>query len=207
MKVKATKIIDIDKLFKVELNKKNPIISCVSAMLGIAAGVILQALSPTVGSGTDKLFLSFYSLNSDRSIPEIFASSFVYNMFIIMLLMFLGFSAVGFALVYILPFFKGLGVGAVCSYIYSAYLFKGVAYCALFVFPVAVLQFLAIILACNESAQMSADILDLIRKNSSAEAKIRSDLYVLRYIIITAAVAVSSLIYAVCVMLFFKVSS
>lgn len=206
MRVKASKTVDLNKFFNVEFNKKYPIISCASAMLGIIGGVILQSIDKTVGDGTGGLFNEFYTLNSSRSVPEIFLSSFLSNMLIIVFLMFLGFSSVGFAAVYAAPVFKGLGVGSACSYIYSAYLFKGVAYCALVIFPVAAVQFFAVILACNESTQMSRDILRLIRKNGAAETKIRTDLYLLRYAVITAMTAVSSLIYSVGAVLFFKLA-
>lgn len=206
MKFRTTKTIDLDKFFNVEFNKKYPIISCASAMLGIIGGVILQSVEKTVGDGSAGIFNEFYMQNATRSVPGIFLSSFAENMLIIAFLMFLGFSSVGFAAVYIAPIFKGLGVGAVCSYIYSSYLFKGVAYCALAVFPAAALQFVAIILACNESAQMSRDILRLIRKNGAAETKIRTDLYLLRYAVITSVTALSSILYSVGVGLFFKLA-
>lgn len=204
MKVKATKVIDLDKFFNVEFNKKYPIISSACAILGIVAGVILQAINNSLESNIEEIFTEFYSINSSRSVPEIFLSSFAENIVLIAILMFFGFSCVGFAFVYVMPLFKGLGIGAVCSYIYSAYLFKGVAYCSLFVFPVAVIQLFAIVLACNESVQMSQDILQLIRKNGNTETRIRTDLYVLRYAVITFMIAFSSIIYSIGVLIFFR---
>lgn len=204
MKIKNTKIIDIDKLFNVEFNKKYPVASCVAAIFGIASGVVLQSVSESVKNETTDAFLNFYNQNALKSFGEVFLSSFAVNMITIIFLMFLGFSSVGFAFVYAAPVFKGLGIGSVCSYIYSSYLFKGVAYCALVVFPASLIALIAIMLACNESIQMSQDILKLIRKNGDTQVKVRTDLYALRYAVITVTTALSSLIYAVGVVLFFR---
>lgn len=205
MRIKEMKIIDIDKIFNAEFNKKFPVLSCTAAVFGIIFGVVLQAVGENVGNETADIFSRFYTLNAARSVPGIFLSSFAVNMLIIAFLMFLGFSSVGFIFVYVAPLFKGLGIGSVCSYIYSAYLLKGVTYCALLIFPASVLSLLAIILACNESIQMSQDILRLIKNSGNAETKIRTDLYALRFAVFTVATALSSLIYAVGTVLFFRI--
>ena len=69
MKFRTTKTIDLDKFFNVEFNKKYPIISCASAMLGIIGGVILQYVDKTVGDGSAGIFNEFYTQNATRSVP------------------------------------------------------------------------------------------------------------------------------------------
>lgn len=204
MKTINLKAIAINKFFNVEFNKKYPITFYITASVGIAVGVIFQALNDDVKIGTAEAFESFYMGNSQRSAIEIFASSFSVNMLFAAFLLFLGFCAIGFAFVYIVPFFSGLGIGAVCGYIYSSYLLKGVLYCALLVFPTALIGLFALILACNESAQMSLDILRLIRKNGDTDERIRADLFLLRYAVIVIILAFASLVYSVGVLVFFR---
>lgn len=204
MEIKKTKSINLNQFFNVKFNKRYPIISCMFAIAGIIVGVIIQAVNEYAKSGTISIFTQFYSQNSNHGFFEIFFSGFIYNMLIIVFLMFLGFSAVGFAFVYIAPFFKGMGIGALCGYIYSAYLFKGVLYCCVLIFPTAVIEFATIILACNESVQMSHDILKTIQKNGDAEFEIRTDLFALRYAIIAFATAVASILYSIGSIVFFR---
>lgn len=204
MKPENVKQIRLDKFFNVKFNKKYPIIFYTITSVGIAVGVIFQALNDSVKSGTAEAFSLFYSENPQKSFFGIFASSFSVNALIAAILLFLGFCAVGFAFVYAVPFFSGLGIGAVCGYIYSSYLLKGVMYCAVLIFPTYLIEAFALILACNESVQMSLDILRLIRKNGDSEERIRTDLFLLRYAVIMLISAISSLLYSIGVLLFFR---
>ncbi len=204
MKVKATKVIDISKFFNVEFNKKYPIVTSVFAAIGIICGVVLTVINETAEIGAAEIFTKFCTVNQSLGVPEMVISSFLQNIIIILFLMFLGFSSVGYLFVYLAPFFKGLGLGAMCGYIYSSYLLKGVAYCCFLIFPAAVLQLFALMLACNESIQMSKDIQNIIRKNGNTETKIRTDLYVLRYAVITFAVLLAAVLYSIGVVLFFR---
>lgn len=199
-----TKFFSFDKFFNINFNRRYPIVSCGFAFAGIVVGTFLYALKDSVQLGAQNAFSDFCTENSIKSTFEIFVSSFTYNALILAFLCFLGFSAVGFAVVYAAPFFKGLGVGAVCGYIYSAYLLKGVLYSAILVFPSSVIGFLGIILACNESAQMSRDILGKIRKNGDTEEKIRTDLFFLRYAVIVLIILLSSLLFSLGTNLFFR---
>ncbi len=204
MEIKRTKTFDITKLFNINFKKKYPILSSAFIAVGITVGVILQSVQDSTQSEIETLFKKFFTENSDRSFFEIFLSDFALNTLITVILVFLGFSAIGAYFVYAVPFFKGLGVGAVCGYIYSAYLLKGVIYCTLLIFPSAIVGFIAIILACNESIQMSHDILLMIKSNGDTEVKVQTKQFALRYAVISATVALSSLMYSIGCGIFFR---
>ena len=121
--------------------------------------------------------------------------------------MFMGLCAVGFPFLYTVPFVKGLGIGAMLGYIYSFHGIKGVLYSALTVFPAAAIEFFAINLACNESYQMSLDILSLIKNKKRDNAEPDMKLYIIRYLIIFAVLIISSIVYSVSSKLFFKIIS
>ncbi len=200
----------IIKLNKNVLNlseaNRRPLIFLISTVLGIGSGVLVQTLSSlSVDSQINGLFENFANVNSTGGFFEIFLGNALYNLAYILIPLFLGLGCVGFAFLYAVPFVKGLGVGSVCAYIYSAYLIKGIGYCALIVFPASSLQFLALILACNESSLMSRDILSVITNGKSDEKNIKMNMYALRYAVIAGFSLLGSLLFTLGNLLFFKI--
>ncbi len=204
MKLKATKIISLNKnIINNDISKKNPVIFCGISILGIITGVVLQSINTVIISGSTQKFNDFIQINAQKNFRELFVGNLSYNMVYIIVPMFLGLSAAGFFLVYAVPFFKGLGIGAVCALIYSSYAIKGILYCLIIVFPVALIQFAAIILSCSESYQMSVDLFSLIRKEETAE-EIKIHFFFLRYLIILLIITTASLLYGICNQVFFR---
>ena len=141
-------------------------------------------------------FDDFFGTLSSVSFLRLAVNSGAYNMIFIFISMLLGLCAAGSIFLYALPFVKGLGIGCVCSFIYSEYALKGVLYCSLIVFLPALVQLISILLACSESRLMSGDILRLIDKKETENEEISVKFYILRYLIIILFIAFSGIIYS-----------
>lgn len=205
MKIRATKIIDLNNgLLKNSYNKINPVVFTVISVIGITAGVCIQSLNATLNQDFFGKFNEFLSVNATKTFAELFAGNIIYNLIFLLFPFFLGMSAFGFAFIYLIPLIKGLGIGSACGLIYSSYGLTGIGYCLLIIFPVALIQFITIILSCSESCQMSSDIFSALRKENIAE-EIRMKMFFLRYAIIAVITLISSIVYAVCNLLFFKI--
>ena len=124
------------------------------------AGMAYGAL--VVGFGEEKMLdsLSFMTKGymagrAEQSIAVTFFHSFCSSGGFVLALFLLGFSAVSMPLVVLLPFFKGLGLGASMGYLYLTYRWSGIAFSAVLILPTAVFSAFAVILASRESFKLS----------------------------------------------------
>lgn len=191
-----------ENIFSSENNKKYPIMFTVWAMIGIVSGVVCETIFSDVYTTISVNYVDYLSNLGLSNTLTIMLNCTAYNAVFILMAMFLGMSVSGTIIIYMIPFVKGLGIGCVCSYIYSAYAIKGVLYCSLIVFPAALIQLIAIILACSESRQMCGDITNLVSKKEKENVKIEIDFYILRYMIIAGLILISALIYSLMTRLF-----
>lgn len=207
MKIKSTGIIDFNNsIFKETYNKRYHVLLLLMMIGGIVGGVILQTVNFSVNQEISQKFNEFVTINQDKSFFELFFADFLYNLIFLLLPLFLGVSAIGYVLIYFVPFVKGLGIGTVCALIYSLYGLRGIGYCAIIIYPIALIQLFVIVLSCNEAYLMSSEIFSVLIKRNTAE-EIRISLFFLRYLIILIILSFSSVIYAVCNMVFFKIMS
>lgn len=208
MKIKTMKVINLKPNFlKENLDSKMPLTFCCASVLGIISGVVMQILSETLYNNCSSIYGSFLEINSSGSLFEILAGNFISNIVYVVFPMFFSLCAAGFAIMYIFPFIKGLGVGAICAYIYATYGISGIGYCFSIIFPTTLIQFFGIILSCNEGYHMASDILSVIRKENTAEEGIKINLFFLRYLIIIIIMFLGSLVYALCNRLYFNYSA
>lgn len=101
-----------------------------------------------------------------------------------------GLSVIGFPIVATIPFFQGMGIGMISTYIYATYGLHGIGYCALVFFPGKVLQCAALVFFCKEGMTMSYGLFNVSR-GTSKNFDIRKEmkLYIARitvFYIITA---------------------
>ena len=209
MKFKATGLLNLDKskILNESMNKKNPVIFTLCAVVGIVFGVVLQTIDETVHMSASQVFTAYSSNLPSIGFMQIFLGYLLYNCLFIIAALFMGLCAIGFPFLYAVPFVKGLGIGSVLGYIYAFHGIKGVLYSALTVFPAAAIEFFAINLACNESYQMSLDILNVIKNRKRDNAEPDMKLYIIRYLIIFAVLTISSVVYSICSKLFFNIIS
>lgn len=204
MKIKVTGLINKDKFnaFSLNSNRKNPIIFTLAAIVGISVGVVCETIYFDVYSTIIVNYVGYFNQNSCLSFIKSALTYTAYNSIFIMFSMILGVCAVGRNFLSIIPFVKGLGIGAACACMYSAYAFKGVIYSALIIFLPALLELIAIILACSESFLMSKEILLLITQKENENTVPDMRLYVLRYAVIMLITVFSGIMYALMMRIF-----
>lgn len=204
MKIKATGLLNRNsvKIFSIIGSNKNVIALTMFSIIGICIGVLCETINSDVYSTISVLYDDYLLNINNISFLKIFLKCSAYNSIFIMLSMIFGMCAVGNVFLYVVPFIKGLGIGAACAYIYSTYAIKGVLYSAVIIFPAALIQLISIILSCSESVHMSKEILSLIEHKENENAEPDTRLYILRYLVIFGFIFLSGLIYSGCVMIF-----
>ena len=131
-----------------------------------------------------------------------FSDSFITNSALYFLNLFLGFSVIGFPFIMIIPFLKGLGLGAISGFLYSAYKLSGFGYCMLFIYPCNILCVYALIQACNNSAEYSRNAYLKALKSKGQYEKNETRVYLLRQLVFLGLCCISALIDAVSFKLF-----
>lgn len=204
MKIKATGLLNkkTEKVFGDIKSGKTAIVMTAFSILGICIGVLCETINNDVYSTVNGYYDDYLLKISEVSFFRLFLKCSAYNSILIIAAMLLGMCAVGNVLLYVIPFIKGLGIGTVCAYIYSAYAIKGVLYSAVIIFPAALIQLISIILSCCESSFMSKEILSLIEHKENENAEPNTRLYILRYCVIFGFIIFSGIVYASCVLLF-----
>ncbi len=96
---------------------------------------------------------------------------------------FLGFSLIGFPLLFWVPFLKGLGIGVFSGYMYSCYKLSGLGYCALMVYPGAVISVFSLILACCDSSVYSKNAFEKSIRGKGQFEKDETKIYLIRQFI------------------------
>ena len=149
----------------------------ISAQLG---GYVSDALAYCIKSGFVKVF--FYS--------------FMINTLLILFAFVNGFNCIGLPLSVVLPAIKGIGLGLISGSMYTAGSSGVIKYC-MTILPGGIFGVLALILACNESAYMSVDILSLILNRREIGDSISIKKYSVKFLIILLIVFISSIIDAI----------
>ena len=102
----------------------------------------------------------------------------------------------GIPFVAFVPVLAGGFIGIISGYIYENYMLKGLGYCAIIIFPAAIIAVAAILFACKESFLMSVTMLNLLsqRRSQPLESFKNYSLRFAIYIAITAAGALTETI-------------
>lgn len=199
MKLKPIKVIKIKPTFlKDDIQNKMPIILCFVLISGILSGVLLESFNSDLSEKLTVTYNNYFIINSNKKFAELSFGYFLYNIIYIILPMLSGLCVIGFIMIYIFPFVKGIGIGSLCAYIFYTYGVKGVGYSLIIIIPSAIIQAIAIILSCNESYYMASDIFSVIKKENTAEEKVDINLFFLRYLIIILISLFSALTYGLC---------
>lgn len=116
----------------------------------------------------------------------------------------LGFSLIGFSLILWVPFLKGVGLGAFSGYMYSAYKISGLGYCALLIYPGAVISAFSLILACFDSCTYSKNAFEKSIRGKGHFEKDETKIYIIRQLIYLAITLCSSVTDSLFSMIFSK---
>ena len=160
--------------------------------VGVCVGAAMLKSGEPITEGISVLFNTYSSLRTEQGIVRNFCNSFAVNGLFIAINLFFGFSLIGYPFLNVLPLIKGLGTGAICGYLYSAYKFTGLGYCFLMIFPGAVVSAFALIIACNDSCEYSRNAYLKAIKGEGQFEKDETRVYLIRQLVFLGICAASS---------------
>lgn len=170
--------------------------------------LLLFLVGMTVGSFASKgdgtlvtnkiadFYMNYLKVKPTISGLSVFFNTFLLASSAIIVTYFIGLCAVGIPFVAFVPVLAGGFIGIISGYIYENYMLKGLGYCAIIIFPAAIIAVAAILFACKESFLMSVTMLNLLsqRRSQPLESFKNYSLRFVIYIAITAAGALTETI-------------
>jgi len=120
---------------------------CGAAMLRQGDSVVLLWLK--------NLFERYHHARAAQTLLATFSYSLLSSLLLIVPAYFCGLCAVGFPVVGLLPFLKGMGTGMLSGYLYAAHALKGLGYSLLLICPGTLFSTLSLLLCCKESIETS----------------------------------------------------
>ena len=145
-------------------NNRKTTFLAVILIFGVFCGAIVaKNMSDENTAKLHELFSNFIVLNNSDSFLKSASETIISSMLLPCIVSFLGVSILGFFIIPVVPFFHGLGLGLICSYLYSTFGAKGIGYCAFAFLPGNVLQCLVLIFFCRECMAMSYSMFSLGR--------------------------------------------
>lgn len=139
----------------------------IAVIILLISGIIMGVLTAKNGSETiqkcaETIFNSFFSLRSSQSISAGIISSVGISLAFQIAAFACAFCAVGAPIIAMIPLVRGLGIGLISGYLYSAYKLQGIGYCALIIFPGVIISFIALVYITTDSFKMSLNAFGLI---------------------------------------------
>ncbi len=162
---------------------------------GMAFGAVLVKSSAD-HEWLEKLLdlLQEYSLlRSTQSLFATICNSMLANMLYLAGAFAAGLCAIGLPLLMLLPFIRGLGLGAVFGYLYSAQSLAGVGYCLLILLPGAILSTATLLIGCREGITMSFDVFTVMNGKKILDHSHSLRLYCVRFGILLVLLLCASL--------------
>lgn len=160
-------------------------------------GIISGALSVKRGESAfvEKLAVLIDSYRITRVSQSFFVNycnSLLVNVIIQVCAVLGGFSSLGIPFIMMLPFVKGLALGAVSGYLYNAYALSGLGYCLVVLYPGNVISSMSLFMACNESCVLSQSIFNIAFSNS--EKTVNLKIFAARHLFYFGITAISALL-------------
>lgn len=126
----------------------------------------------------------YVSTRMEQSLLETFLSSAFSSFSYLAVLFLLGFFAIGQPLIFLVPVFRGFGLGITMGYLYSHYGFRATGYCAVLIVPAAFFIALILINAAKDSLKMAnLFLLPMVKENHPVSTPEASKIYLLKYCI------------------------
>lgn len=145
---------------------------------------------------------SYKVLRMQQSFMNNFAFSLLVNLMFIGASVFLAFSLIGYPFIIWLPLFKGIGMGAVCGYLYSVYELTGIGYALLTIYPSAIIAVIAIVVSCNDSCEYSKNAYMKAVGGKGNFERGETRIFLIRQLVFGSITAAASLIDAVSGLIF-----
>lgn len=152
---------------------------------GLLCGNFLVSGSESISDSVGEIFTSYItSLNRQTFLKSFFCCAAV-NIGLVLVNFIFGLCAIGFPVVLVSVFGKGLSIGALSSYMYSTFALKGFGYCMLVIYPIQVIACLLLLKTGQESFEMSLSLLRILterQKNSMVQTDMQK--YLIRFILL-----------------------
>lgn len=187
-----------------DIRKKAPFFLLLGLFLfGMIYGVLLIRGGDGVSGQLDFL-VSEYTLElQNQGLLRSFVSSFGSVFSFVLTAYLLGFCAIGLPLILVIPFFKGLGLGAFMGYLYVTQGFQGVGYCLLILLPYTLIALLTIAIGCREAMRLSGALFrGALLGNGPPIGPGALKLYHIKFLILCLFMLGSALVHTVCILLF-----
>jgi len=165
-------------------------------IMGLFAGVLtVRGYRGNVPAYVTDLFDSYFKARSGQPFFATLFNSFSSTIFLFFLAFLSGLCALGAPATLLISGFRGLGLGLVTGYLFSAFGLKGVAYSVLLVIPVGFLSCMALVFACSGSLEFSGHLFRTLRHGAPKTVELPAEfrLYCLRYLFLLILLCVAAL--------------
>lgn len=135
------------------------------SMLGVIYGVLLSKQNAVALAPLSFLTEGFVAARCSGGFFALFLRSFSSAGILLVVTFWLGLSAASQPVVFLLPFFRGLGIGVTMGYLTVRFREQGVAFGAVLLLPFAILSTFLLLLGCREAIRFSNLLLSGIRKS------------------------------------------
>ena len=124
----------------------------------ICGALVTKNISSGKLNSLSSIFNGYITARNNQSFFSSFFNTLFSSLILPAISILFGLSAIGFPLVTAIPFFQGLGLGMIATYIYSSYGLHGIGYCLLIFFPYNVMNCAILLFFCKEGMTMSYGI-------------------------------------------------
>lgn len=172
-------------------------------LLGVLAGTLVFCNM----SGSDISDLSFVTQGfikerAEHTFIQTFLESFSSSSLLVLVCFLMGFWAIAQPFEILVPFFRGLGLGASMSYIYAMYGIKGFFIILIMILPHAVISSVAIIFSARESIRLSNLFAETVVNGNNSNMTSCIKLYLLKFLILFVIIGLSSLLDSILTFVF-----
>ncbi len=159
----------LNQVVQYSFHNSRIILMTASLLLGVLIGSLVIRNSAVMQSlSLGDHFNQYVTIRSSANLLVIFSHSFFTTAIYLLLAYVLGLCLYGCIPSVLLPLFRGLGIGAVCGYIYGTYGLKGAAFALLLLLPFTFCYSLILLIGCREALIFSASMFNLYTKRLSS---------------------------------------
>ena len=170
--------------------------------IGIIFGSVAIRKNGNITDEIKILISNFTMLRAGQGISDNFINSMAVNLLFGLSSIFFAFSIIGYPFIMILPFIRGVAIGAVSGYLYASYKLTGLGYSLLMIYPAALISVTALIFIFNESCEYSSNAYLKSITGKGIYKKNETKYFLIRQLIFLAITSLGALIDAISAMLF-----
>ncbi len=194
LKKKKYRVYNGKSIKKIIENSKNYFLLFLFAV-GVAAGAYSMKNDTSILSSQWKIITdSYISLRTEQGILANLLAALTVNGLYFSLSIFFAFSLIGYPILVTLPFFRGLGVGAICGYMYLNFGVKGIGFCLLTIYPGLIISVMALSRSVCESCVYSQNAYQKAINGRGQFEKDETKIMMIRHFVYFGFAAVSTVL-------------